>query len=145
MKLELKHLAPYLPYGFLYGIYDNEKVIIRGLNYNSDYLNIDYDINEHNKVSTNCFYNEIKPILRKISDLTKEIEVNGERFVPIEKLFEFESSIDRHLNYLEIEQQSVIGMKYIPFGIVNKLFEWHFDVFGLIEDDLAIDFNTLSK
>jgi hypothetical protein len=27
---------------------------------------------------------KIKPILRPLSDLTKEIEVNGEKFIPIE-------------------------------------------------------------
>ena len=130
MNLEIKHISSYLPYGFLYGIYDNEKVIIRGLNYNSDYLNIDYEINEHNKVSTNCFYNEIKPILRPLSDLTKEIEVNGERFVPN---YWFGRSL--HL-------QSILDEK---FHIVQKLIQWHFDVFGLIEENLAIDINTLKK
>ena len=29
-------------------------------------------------------------------------------------------------------------------GICEKLFEWHFDVFGLIEKWLAIDINTLN-
>ena len=27
----------------------------------------------------------------------------------------------------------------------QKLFEWHFDVFGLIDAGLAIDINTLEK
>ena len=30
-----------------------------------------------------------------------------------------------------------------PLNIINKLFEWHFDVFGLLENNLAIDKNTL--
>ena len=29
--------------------------------------------------------------------------------------------------------------------IIQQLFKWHFDVFGLIEKDLAIDMNTLNK
>jgi hypothetical protein len=28
-------------------------------------------------------------------------------------------------------------------SLFNKLFEWHFDVFGLIEKDLAININIL--
>ena len=31
------------------------------------------------------------------------------------------------------------------YWIAQKLFEWHFDVFGLIEAGLAIDINTLNN
>ena len=30
-----------------------------------------------------------------------------------------------------------------PYEIVNKLLEWHFDIDGLIQDELAIDVNKL--
>ena len=33
----------------------------------------------------------------------------------------------------------VNDIDYLPYGVVNKLAEWHFDVFGLIEKGLAID------
>jgi hypothetical protein len=141
MKLEIKHLAPYLPYGLKIECHSEKEINIEG-NFISKMVEL-----SKNAVTDNFGMNwtlEIKPILRPLSDLTKEIEVNGERFVPLERLFEVESSIDRHLNYLEIEQQSKIGMKYISFGIVQKLFEWHFDVFGLIEKELAININTLN-
>jgi hypothetical protein len=145
MKLEIKHIVPYLPYELKF-LYHGNIYKIRWINSIGD---IDYDseIDFINPFPPNIFSKEldlVKLMFRPLSDLNKEIEVNGERFVPIERLFEVESNIDRHLNYLEIEQQSLIGMKYIPFGIVNKLFEWHFDVFGLIEDDLAININTLN-
>ena len=42
----------------------------------------------------------------------------------------------------KIEYQKI---KYLPNGIVLQLFEWHFDVFGLIEKGIAIDINTLNK
>ncbi len=83
--------------------------------------------------------NHAKLILRPLSDLTKEIEVGGERFVPAGKMithgfhnpfwYELEKFDYRHLYAMDLE----------------KLFEWHFDVFGLIEAGLAIDINTLKQ
>jgi hypothetical protein len=35
-------------------------------------------------------------------------------------------------------------MQNEPFWKIEKLFEWNFDVFGLIEKGRAIDINTLS-
>jgi hypothetical protein len=144
MKIQLKNLAPYLPYQLKF-LYHGNIYKMRWINRFGD---IDYDSQNDfiDAFPPNIFNKEldlVKLILRPLSDLTREIEVNGDKFVPIERLFEVESSMDRHFNYLEIEQQSKIGMKYISYGIVQKLFEWHFDVFGLIENDLAIDINTL--
>ena len=33
----------------------------------------------------------------------------------------------------------------LPHGLVSILYEFHFDVFGLIENGLAIDINTLNN
>jgi hypothetical protein len=134
-RLQLKHLAPYLPYGFLYGIYDHQKVIIRGMNYNSDYLNIDFEINNHNKVSSTCFFNEIKPILRPLSDLTKEIEVNGEKFVPLDVL----ADLFGH-GCLDFDLTDVLNQ---PYKQMQKILEWHFDVFNLHSKKLCIYFDEL--
>ena len=50
------------------------------------------------------------------------------------KLFEeFQSCLDKSIK--EIQE---------PKNDYEKLFEWHFDIFGLIEKGLAIDINTLS-
>jgi len=72
-------------------------------------------------------------VLRPLSDLTKEIEVNGEKFVPIKKIKEM-YPLDTFSSTSNIAQWS--------FRVVQKLLEWHFD-YGLIENDLAIDINTL--
>ncbi len=97
-----------------------------------------------------AFYNGngFKLVLHPISKLTQEIEVNGEKFVPIEwfeigdddsgieydhgnvKLIKTLESIARHNNFHDVE--------FLPFSVVQKLFEWHFDVFGLISNDLAV-------
>jgi len=78
--LTLADLAPYLPYGL--------KVVSKINNYSytllgacKDEILIQDDLNGW--YATNIF----KPILRPLSDLTKDIEHNGERFVPIIELY----------------------------------------------------------
>jgi len=135
MKLELKHLAGYLPYG-LKGISTEENLgieTVKGLNY----------YGKHNTVNVVTDVDDIdlilfKPILRPLSDLTKEIEVNGEKFVP-----------SQEYNYLRFEEISTFkgrcnAMKFIQARELELLYEMHFDIYGLIPD-LAIDINTLEK
>jgi len=151
--LELKHLAPYLPYGLRIDIsyYNDEdddyKVsgsydypIVTGVDIRFDNLVCYYSRSSSYGIDITQEYamEHIKPILRPLSDLTKEIEVNGEKFVPKDKLFlgdkswiNFKSSIKKYALHCE------------PYWIIQKLYEWHFDVFGLIEEGLAIDINTL--
>ena len=146
MKLELKHIAPYLPYGLNILEYSHGRgkdvVLPMGLKNMSD--------NEH-KIETGitlvCSDPEIKPILRPLSDLTKEIRHDGDRFVPavmIEGLIA-ENVIDTaNLPYSAI----VYFLKRhraaaLPYTIIEILLRLHFDIFGLIEEGLAIDINTL--
>ena len=144
MKLELKHLSPYLPYGL--------EAVIR-LREDSS-----LPIDDECIVKITCFevayldseYDEFRPILRPLSDLTKEIEVNGEKFTPI-MVLELDShtlSINKYSNHLEIKGVESNEWTYaidVYTEIMCNLFEWHFDVFGLIEKGLAIDINTLKK
>lgn len=67
MKLELKHLAAYLPYE-LKMYYETLLGVKR------------HWILRCGTISEAIVYQN-KPILRPLSDLTKEIEVNGEKFV----------------------------------------------------------------
>lgn len=78
MELELKHLAPYLPYGLRVKTEDGMFKVIGWV----DDIGICLDTMYYgaNAIST------YKPILRPLSDLTKEIEHIGERFVPIKEL-----------------------------------------------------------
>lgn len=82
--------------------------------------------------------NGIKPILRPLSDLTKEIEINGDRFRPIEKLYGGDY-------YTKGMNDSISNYQHLKnhYGFYSQLFEWHFDVFGLIDAGLAVDLNTL--
>jgi len=139
MKLELKHLAPYLPYGlrlkfiskFNIDKLSNENIVI-------------LKTIDEGKISINGYKTNntaYKPILRPLSDLTKEIEVNGEKFVPIDW-------IDKNHNANNYATCAIMLDSTIELGFYKdfqKLFEWHFDVFGLIEKGLAIDINTLNQ
>jgi len=176
MKLKIEHLAPYLPYGLKLNIQTRRNGEHQGT-YIMSAENI-YDVisSVNKKVENKSYY----PILRNLSDLTKEIEVNGEKFVPMVELAKIanlditkyslgeyngdtygilcdiknDDDIDTH-EVLGFDLISGFGHHYKPsknFTIVNnqlqlwnKLFEWHFDIFGLIQNNLAIDLNSLNK
>lgn len=134
-KLELKHIAPYLPYGLIY-IYEGKKYKCSstiGLKF------IGYDDNQDSW----HYIDDCKPILRPLSDLTKEIEANGEKFIPRVKMgLIHDVSGNNILNYRTGDRINILSL---PCYQIEYLFELHFDVFGLIEQDLAIDINTLEK
>ena len=158
MKLELKHLAPYLPYGLKIKV---ENGIDNGV---FELQPVMLTIQDHegiNKFDKWFVQYESKPLLRPLSDLTKEIEYNGERFIPIEKIlsltiygnkdtsYTWDSEILKiwdlnagDLTLMEFDPQNIDALEYF---IVQMLFEWHFDVFGLINQGLAIRKETLTR
>ena len=129
MKLELKHVVPYLPYGLK--VFDNGNTI--ELNILNLQILFDYPL-----VKTD----HVKPLLRPFSDLTKEIEHNGEKFIPLDILN------DRYHNRMEkggrliskkdVEDINYFKVLFYPHELFDRLCEWHFDVFGLIDAGLAI-------
>ena len=132
MKLELKHLAPYLPYGLeikthLLTNANRIKVTAVLIHDQIEYYDEDsgYEI---------INFTDIKPILRPLSDLTKEIEHDGRRFVPA-NIMGYEKG-----QYYLMRKPTNYNMSY---NNVTQLLEWHFDVFGLIDNGLAININEL--
>lgn len=121
MKLEQK-IIPYLPYG------------LRFEGKRKDWALFESGIKILCPVDLDGRWEIIKPILRPLSDLTKEIEVNGEKFVPQDKM--------KHLDLEWLINSDNLIMK-TNYEDVLKLLEWHFDIFELIKDKLAIDINTL--
>jgi len=160
----IKEIAPYLPYGL--------EVII--LNYKSDYVGIKKSFingfyfiknNPHFTYvggSTGKSFDDCKFIMRPLSDLTLPCLEDGK--IPLVELgkIAFPNS-EWHLDSNVVESDtgmwflfnedsngfSVDGTvsNYVPnqFQLFQKLFEWHFDIFGLIEEGLAIDINTLNN
>ena len=81
---------------------------------------------------------DIKPILFPLSSLTKEITVNGETFVPYDKIEEIYPNTPQFTDYIKgwMQYYGVMDSK-CEYVCILKLFEWKIDVFGLIELGLA--------
>lgn len=74
------------------------------------------------------FHSGIKPILRDLSDLTKEIEHDGEKFVPIERLLDIESGINwSSSDYLLAE--SGVGEYWVKLKGKKKSFVFGFNCY----------------
>lgn len=104
---------------------------------------------EHEKgfIIDDVYLSDCKPLLRPLYDLTKEIEHNGETFVVIDILEQ-----DENNDYLAdcniwtqklFEEQKIFSLEFIPYGVMQILFKYHFDVFGLIPRNLALDINQI--
>ena len=165
--LELKHIAPYLPYkvkcqyvGIINvenfnkmqsiellidkpvydSIYGNKIAEIKDIKFRKHYFSV--YIGKYTQ-GLKCFTNgyDFKLILHPLSDLLKPCLLDGK--IPYNELeqittgYHWTNSVANLLKYPE----EVRGMW--PQYILEKLFEWHFDVFGLIEKGLAIDINTI--
>lgn len=183
-KLELKHLASYLPYGVKV-IHEDEIKEIHGIINDEIYLSYN-DIGTDNNY---CFAEDIILILRPLSQLTTEIEHEGEKFVPIIELYKYSNKYNYNNNidyefvdswgagkilkvYHNKEKTSYTEFIFsnlsfrkdrtynkgsncfgfdLPHSIVSadeiyhqyklfdKLLEWHFDIYGLIDKNLAIE------
>ena len=141
--ITLKELSPYLPYKL--------KVLLKD----------HFDLEGNNHEFTLKWDNIItikgdirKPILRPFSDLTKEIEVNGEKFIPVEvlwgkgKTYVGTACIDSDNGFYpawKIQHRYFLnhGIDSADYRVIRLLLEWNFDIFNLIERDLAVDVNTL--
>jgi hypothetical protein len=153
MKLKLEHLAPYLPHDLI-GKFRRRNETLKSCT----------------KVFINreILYGDFKPILRPLSDLTEDIEIDGEKFIPLIFLANINGCFDDDIDRLYInifsnvkftnydvlyntggdEDDYIMGIsthniEISQYNVMQQLFKWHFDVFGLIEKGLAIDINTL--
>lgn len=144
MKLELKHLAPYLPYGLkVRRMSDHNSPInnftLQGLSTNGCYGSEDI---------TPWEFEKCKPILRPLSELNREdVSVGDNKY---EGYFHFlEETYLNHTEGIEhlkrIANEDSRWMYSINLYLYQHLLEWHFDVFGLIDEGLAIDVNTLNQ
>ena len=112
----------------------------------------------------------IKPILRPLSELSKTIDIIGDKFIPIIELAKIANFFYDNDN-LKVDYDRMSWVCYTDkknvFGYFNynncffsvssgknrpvpnqlkmfqKLIEWHFDIAGLIDKNEAIDYSTL--
>lgn len=139
MNLELKHIAPYLPYG------------LRGLSSRGTIFYLGTGSNMLGKgVETRGIEiwlgGDIRPILRPLSDLTKEIEDIGGKFILMNYIQKVHGRrvIYQKIKFWDLQKLLLNGIyDEVPYWALEYLFSHHFDVFGLIDNGLAIDINTI--
>ena len=135
MKLELKHLTPYLPYSLRIKTKHgwDTMTTLNEWQVNGDHED-SYSYEDHpNEIL------EFKPILRPLSDLTKVIKHNRDEFIPYIE-YNYISEFLEELSTLDYTY-----MDHVQYKVINVLFELHFDVFGLIEKGLAVNINTIKN
>lgn len=80
---------------------------------------------------------EVRLALRPLSDLTKEIEHNGEKV----NVYEILGSVYQF--YIDAILKGEIPINYLPYECIEILLKYHFDIHNLIEKGEAININTL--
>lgn len=144
--MKIEEIAPYLPYGVKMIFEKSGKIIaLHGLQCVGS-ANLSYADYERHYDST--IWN-FKLILHPLSDLTKPCLPNGNIPIDFFDIYEednFEYTDIKTYRLIEsISKNNIIhDIKWLPYGVVEKLFEWHFDVFDLIEKGEAVDVNTLN-
>lgn len=141
-KLTLEHLAPFLTYAIRVCIGKTERNLT-AISLDSPFVFVSACKGSREKEMVSI--EQIKPILRPLSDLTKEIEQNEKRFVPISAILERFGDSESLENALLWLMDGSYPYSKFSYCIIELLISWHFDVFGLIEKGLAIDLNTLGK
>jgi hypothetical protein len=143
-KLELKYLAPYLPYGLMcsynpyhMGDYTFKMVGLSATNVKGQGVCCGL----HKDKSTEYLeLANIKLFLKPLSELELDGKINPKwKFIYDWYSDGFYSADMDLLTIASFES----GATYFHYKVVEKLFENHFDVFGLIKAGLAIDVNTL--
>jgi hypothetical protein len=158
MKLEAKHIAPYLPYKLNFWhtkLKDKRELTQVKVRKDGDVL---VDIESETLVYISSINDSwIKPILRPLSDLTKEMLDEWYNIIAENGISVVSYANDLGKNHTLTVSYKMMGdaftdivysrnsVKYTDYWICEKLLEQHFDVFGLIGQGLAIDINTLNK
>ena len=130
MKLESHHIAPYLPYGLKVQtehIEANRVYTLTGLSAKYDRVDLDDDYGW-------SYIGGIKPILHPLSDFRDKIirDIKIELDCSINQVTELFCLID-----------GSIRLQDITLGLYTVLCKNHVDFNNLIENNLAIDINTL--
>jgi hypothetical protein len=143
MELEVKHLAPYLPYGVKlvfenFPLHSKDCPHVRILE-----LDCGHDFNLYLQRG------HIKPILHPLSSISKPKEVNGKTVVVLDLIRDNNPEFSFNGEYL-IEDCEYYFLQHTthgnyPLWLIEILSEHHIDFQGLIPAGLAIDINTLNN
>lgn len=125
MKLKLKHLAPYLPHNLNMFFGDEDIAELVGIDLARLHL-----ISNSGDYGTTAISHG-KPILHPLSDLTKEVEVNGEKFLPIVEMakiadchfkpefspkeYEIKQFVEDEVNVIQVHWKETESSRFDPF------------------------------
>lgn len=158
IKLQLKDIAGYLPYCISCLNKEGE------LRYISDmYIgepDCDLQLFDDNGKLEESYIEDIKPILRPMEDVTREIVVegyNGDK--PFTPLIEIAKACYPDMKGWRIDDEGRAytrdngyphwitpeNVELATFEIFDMLNQWHFDYRGLIKKGLAVDINTIKR
>jgi hypothetical protein len=175
MKLELSNITPYLPYNLkceYIGIINGKDLSEQDKAFKKDGMPFDFNIEpitgiKHGELkeilifknywrayignkgrALKSFHNgfDFKPVLRPMNDIFKWMPDTEISFYSFAK-HEFNVDLDSDFSFeFETYHASIYRIDlHRILSAINFLFEHHFDVFGLIEQGLAIDLNTLKN
>lgn len=133
-------IASYLPYG----------VNVELLNYKKDYVGHRYSkvtaLSQWSKCGklwsietdkgAKSSLADCKLVLRPMSDLSKEIDIDGKKIVPLYALMNEDKGFCKD----DIE---VYGYESLKVSVYELLLKWHFDIFDLISRGHAVNINDV--
>ena len=152
MKLELKHITPYLPYDLQVKCYDNVWSVEAFRKGVSLFLMDDSAL-------TSADLSDVKPILRPLSSITKEeayefgVLLMGEADMEDKEVgigemrlmgatyptIVYKDKEDEEYSItIQFSSVGISGIDLVPYEAYEWLFNHHFDVFNLIDKGLAI-------
>ncbi len=141
-KLTIEKLTPYLPYKLKWSLQGLSIFTMSGLTEEALYT-------EEGTVLTWTKHDDLPqalfPILRPLSSLTKQIEVNGEKIVPINELNKIDSEYNIGIDDGYLFFEDICNINMLELNRVKKFYDWlykhHFAV--NIPEHLYIDINTI--
>lgn len=157
-ELEFNQIHWYSPYGLEYSINGSLPNIFRGIKILDDGKVL--LLSETKEFRIECNINNLKPLLRPMSALTKPMRLEGynggEEFVPIHELIKIEYPtackivpFEANVNLFKVYLDNANGSNdYLLYSVSSNILclrelqllsQWHFDFQDLIGQGLAID------
>ncbi len=140
MILEPKHIIPYLPYKLK--LYAGEYFLKNNLDVILDRLDVTTKTIDATNLEGNWFIDQVKPILKPLSNFQEEQIEEIKAFLNQKWCEVYDDFFDALFEHDWLMHTRIL---MCPYEILQWFFKNHYDVFGLIEDNLAIDINTLNK
>lgn len=102
------------------------------------------NFNDIDKLTSNDTNSKI--LVRPMEDFNKEINHNNEKFIPRERIVkEFNMSVLELCMIAENITNHQFILRTVSWLVVDKLLEWHFDVFDLINQNYAKNLNEIDE